>query len=99
MDIASIIYECKVKPNTYALVCRPDWKGLKNVFDSHIKLAEPSRVEKINSVYHFQNGSKIYFKVINKEEDKERVRGMQFDFFDVDSIDSEWAAFVLGRIR
>ena len=99
MDIASIIYECKVKPNTYALVCRPDWKGLKQLFDTHIKLAEPSKVDKTSCTYHFANGSKIWFGVIGEDHDVDKYMSIEFHFIDEDSIKEEYANILRLRLR
>lgn len=97
MDISSIIYEVQAKPNTYALIVRPTWKELKNLFDSHIKLSGAVRINKVNMTYNYSNGSRIYFGVFAEEHHKEKYRGMQYQFMDTLSIKEEYATFLEGR--
>ena len=99
MDIASIFYEAQVKPNTYCLVTRRTWRELKNLFDSHFELSGASKVSKVEMVYHYANGSKIYFSMINDNWLVDKHAGMYYDFMDIDSIDGEYAAQLLKRIR
>jgi len=99
MNISDIIYECQVKPNTYGLITRRTWKELKTVFDTHVKLSGASRISKVESVYHYANGSKIYFSTIHCLRNIERHLGMYYDFMDIDYIMPKHGMELLKRIR
>ncbi len=97
MEISDIIYEAQSQPNISCLVVRRTWLELKELFNRYNHTA--NRVDKINSVYYFKNGSRIYFGVIGAHEDTSKYQGMEFQYLDTDQIEQDYASILELRKR